>query len=315
MGVHSTQRSESIHSAIKNFIGATTLLVQLATKLVTYQADLDESAALHVTRTALRRVTTHYNDLPCVAAEANRLSDHAMEILRAQQAMQQSYIIKPHHIPDGFPALAGLYEVYLPEVSSDPQASAVNAIADDTPLRLAEDHGLPTGTSCARRASLLSCTCQFHSCWGLPCRHMLWLYQHFQVPLFIQGVISPRWGKHDIDDPVEKRRMLLRTLPREHIGQLPSRPLNRREIFCFLSSESKAVIEVASQSEEGMQVFLDCLDNAKQRLVEMHASATHNHAPTVQNPVTSAGAASDKALEKSLGEVIIIVTMLLQSNF
>jgi hypothetical protein len=290
MGVHSTQRSESIHSAIKKFLGATTLLVQLSKKLQAYQRDLDHSAALVEARGAFRRVTTHTNDLPCVAMIADKVTDYALEILRAQQAQQPAYYLYPALLPPGVMPMASVYHVSRQHVPSSSPATITGLADDDVQCRLAEDHGLPTaGGSTARLTSLLTCTCQFASCWGLPCRHMLRLYQHFQVPELLGNVVNSRWFKYTEQDISEKRRMLLRTLPKERTGVAPSRALNKQEIFSFLTAESKAVIEVASNSQEGMELFIEMLDTIKTKLHDMHPIVPGNivNAPHVRNPTSS----------------------------
>ena len=86
-GVHSTQRSEIVHAAIKRFLGATTLLTQLAESLVLHSDDIDQKAAEKAARAALTATSRSMSsDSSFVASQVSKLSTFALSTLRAQQA-------------------------------------------------------------------------------------------------------------------------------------------------------------------------------------------------------------------------------------
>ena len=262
LGVHSTQRADSVHAAIKRFLTSSKFLVDLANSLCDYHKDVQLSSALDVVCQAIRTATSTQADMPCIATISDCLTGHALEIVRSQQAQQQAYTIELQCIAPGCPnPAAGVYKVS--RQANPNKKHYVTPSATDA-LHLVEgDFGLPTPLAPQRSlqhlASIVSCTCQFNTCWKLPCRHMLRLYHQFQLTTSPDGIISPRWIKHAPDEV--ERRQLLRTLPAE-VKEKPSRPMNQREMFAFLSAECQPLIEIARQNEQ-MAIFLKAMDSVK----------------------------------------------------
>ena len=89
LGAHSTQRSESIHSTIKQFLNAHTLLTHLANKIDENRKTLSEQNEGRATRLALK-MATYSSKHPI---ERNlKLTPFALAIVKAQidQCMQYS---------------------------------------------------------------------------------------------------------------------------------------------------------------------------------------------------------------------------------
>ena len=97
-GVHSTQRSESTHSAVKKKITASTLMVQCCKKLVDYSSSVETRSAVDVARKVIGAASKNiHSEMPCITNMTDKLSLHAMELLKGQQAQVLGY--SADHIP------------------------------------------------------------------------------------------------------------------------------------------------------------------------------------------------------------------------
>ena len=300
-GVHSTQRAESVHSTIKKFLSATTLLVTLADSLMKHSDDIDDRAALKAARNALTATSrSMQRDMPAVAAIANTISTHALDVLRAQQAQQIAYnLTGPFEMP------GNATPFYTASLHAGEHGNRVVQVES----QVSKDYGLPGASqdNIARThvVTMTTCSCQFQTCWGLPCRHMLRLYTQAGITSMPTDVIARRWVKISAEEEVARTRELLKTvpLPRNSASSksTASRPMNQQERYSFCNIESKAVIELASNSREGMDVFVRYLDACKEELRRLgidhpQANTTTGHPPgptnaqastTVLNPPTT----------------------------
>ena len=91
---------------------------------------------------------------------------------------------------------------------------------------------------------------------------MLRLYLHLQMDEMPEGVVSTRWYSHDSNYVAEQKRQLLRTIPTMGSDK-NERKMSRAERYNYLLAESKAMVEIAATSEEGMDILVQHLDNAK----------------------------------------------------
>lgn len=289
-GVHSTQRAESIHAVIKKFLGATTLLTALAEKLVRQRVTIDGNRDLKVAKDALK-ATTHgmQSHLPAVQALVNEVSTHAADILRAQEAQILPYTVSRMGV---MPTGATWYQAIHNSIT-DPPALAGS---------VAEDYGLPTPTSTRPKiythrvtlshepdgASRSQCTCQFPTCWGLPCRHMLAVTHALQHKTLPRDVVAAHWRTITDKEAEDKMRTLLRTAPGEVAAAAP-RPMTQQERYAYCSAESKAVVELAASSPEAMELFVKCLDDCKDKLRALQPvlPEASTAGPSVHNPPTT----------------------------
>ena len=132
------------------------------------------------------------------------------------------------------------------------------------------DYGLPYNNEARlRHVTSHACTCQFHTCWGLPCRHMLRLYLQLNVTEIPQGLVKSRWLKHDEKYVEERKRILLRTVPMQNNPCNKPRKMTRFDRYNYLLSESKSLVEIASTSEETMEVLVKHLDMAKSQISKL----------------------------------------------
>ena len=92
LGAYSTQRSESVHSCIKQFLNSHNLLTQLATKIDEYRQTTSCQNEVHATRLALK---FGYNITARHPLEKNpKITPFALAIVRAQIAQYLQYNIE-----------------------------------------------------------------------------------------------------------------------------------------------------------------------------------------------------------------------------
>lgn len=268
LGVQSTQRAESIHSAIKKHTSASGLLVQLGQTLITYAngAELkhETKRARDILVAAARSFSNQSGHMPAVQHMDGRISGFAMDIVRAQQAQAMAYMVAEGVV------LGNGVKTYILQRSVTCPNLPLNANE-----RIQEDYALPSSTAMARRVrhtTLYGCTCQFPSCWGLPCRHMLRLYLHLQHTEVPQGVVRDRWMTRDAAYIAEQKRKLLRTTPLLTLtGRENTQPqqMSRSERFTYLMFECKSLGEVASATEDAMDILVKHLDLARAKIAEL----------------------------------------------
>lgn len=245
---------------MKKRTSASGLLTELGTTLLKYASSVELKSEIRLARGILVSATRNINSSRMLAIEnlSSKISDHAMQILQAQQAQMLGYTIAEGHVlPNGM-------KTYVV------QRARRSSLAEQLPNeaeRIHEDYGIPSthATEQVRHMTINACTCQFQSCWGLPCRHMLRLYFQLQMVEIPEGVVKPRWfTTHDAEYVAQAKRDLLRTLPME-AGSYANkeRKMTRSERYNYLLSESKAICEVAAISEAAMEVMVKGLDKAK----------------------------------------------------
>ena len=186
------------------------------------------------------------------------MSNFAMELLRAQGAKVSSF-----DICEEVPSCPGLYMIARSRALTTQTTS--HDIPDDT------QHGIDFGLqvpsfSRPRSTDLNSCSCQFNTCWGLPCRHMLRLYLHLKTrDAFLEGVINFFWRK--LDDStlaVKTRELLLHPCPSTlDCCTSSDKGLSPQDRYNLLSMESKSLLELGSRSDKALNVVLSCFDQAK----------------------------------------------------
>lgn len=281
----STQRSESTHNAIKHHTSASSLLVDLGETLVQYSQDVDRRAFTKLARSIILATARNYSSsvMPIIASLENKISKHAMDILKGQQAQVLCYKMKEITSPSQL-ANMGLYHVWRGQIDDLMSSGSSSNVVNE---RIHEDFGLPL-LGCGQRTrvtTLTTCSCQFNCKWGLPCRHMLYLYMQQQIDIMPEGVVKPIWFNLAAEDITTKKRELLRILPPEPhedgAFHTPSRNMTQQERYSFLLQEAKSVIEVASRSDESMEEMLLGLDATMERLQQMtmiNELATNNPA-------------------------------------
>ena len=150
LGVHSTQRAEAINSSVAAFCSKHSNVVDLLKDLEAMA--LDQAMASFYTRTrneAQAGLPAHFRTRPSVEAWALRLSDFARKLVLAQVNLAMNYNIE--------------------KKDEDQYAIVYSGRVEDLD-GYAQDHGAQEVVQ-KRITSLEGCSCQFTSCWKLPCRH------------------------------------------------------------------------------------------------------------------------------------------------
>ena len=216
LGAHSTQRSDSVHAAIKHFLSRHTLITELATKIEEYRQTVSERGEGKAIRIALRNLVVsslgHYVYLHPVELDlSKRLSPLALSIAKSQviQCMnysiedkytessteKQVYIVKQISTSEGISTRLDSENSH--ENMLTPSSTNVNSeIFLDHEINAA-DLGLSSkivnDDSIFRQTTQTNCTCLFHSCWGLRCRHMFRVYLENRITRVPEEVITPFW--------------------------------------------------------------------------------------------------------------------------
>ena len=200
--VHSTQRCESVHAALKHIIKASSLLTDLAKSVDVMVADMknrqEASEVWDMCKTSMLSVTKNALATPQIDAVSEQVTPFALDLIRSQYAQAGWYEVEDVDDEEG------LYEVTrVPK-----QTRSVTVELDvDTEAYKKELSLMAEKSGCTHRASPTSCSCQYHVNYGLPCRHQFAVIVRkglFTVP-FEDGCINPFWLKKTDLEIVEAR--------------------------------------------------------------------------------------------------------------
>ena len=248
-GIHSTQRAEAVHSAIKRFLTASTMLTELVAQLDTYNEQSRSNKSQDAVRMALRQAAGHLNQLPVVKSLKDKVTPFAYEVLQAQAAQANQYNVTPS-------GDAGFYHVSrvpadrderqrlaMPQDNTEQQGS--NAFQCDA------DFGLQTNDPRDRLTSSRTCSCQFVNSFQLPCRHMLRVCIQECIGEVPIDLVAGKWLQLSHGQQLQKTYKLLCTPIQQAEAGRPAVPdfesLTKNERFNLLMSEYRGVAEIASQ--------------------------------------------------------------------
>ena len=283
-GISSTQRCESVHSSLKQFLRSNLTLTQIVQKVHAHAVLLMERSRYKSTKKALRQYLNPNADLmPGLKFVAQSLAPYAWDIL-AQQVRQMNWY---RCTPQG-------NEVIVKRVQSEPD-SALSGIEDVT---CDYDFGCDQDTYMEHKVTVNGCSCQFTVAYGLPCRHWLAALSQHHLNLNGQSLISfvsvHWWTKL----PEEKRRAMLKDHSeafQRYYAQEDSKPLPDRDVsqkrFQKMKMSAQLVIETATFSDEYTDWFVKTMEDMHATL-QTHAlegKKTKNPLPKVKivHPVTS----------------------------
>ena len=174
LGVHSTQRSESIHAAIKLFLSSHILLTDLAGKLEEYRQNISERGEGKATRLALKQFSRVSGQHPIEDYISKRISPFAMSIVKSQIALCMQYTVEELLGDDRNTDSREIFSCKR-TLTNEHVDSPRDLDLQDSPTPVLSDHinacdlSLPseitTSSETLRRVSLSSCTCLFPTCW------------------------------------------------------------------------------------------------------------------------------------------------------
>ena len=107
-----------------------------------------------------------------------------------------------------------------------------------------------------RKTTLTTCTCLFTSSYGLPCRHMLWIYRQKQFEHIPTSVIAPVWL---IAANIQVENQVLGHNIDSNIRECCVSALSTDEKYLIMCSEFKSIAEKAKNSEENIKLVRDTI--------------------------------------------------------
>ena len=189
-GIDSTQRAEAVHSAVKGFLHASMQLTDLVSQLDRYVLDFDNDREMREIRLALNQATNRYNKMPIIEQLEGVLTGYALRLLRAQASLLLMYRVFDSDSN-------ATYNVGVSQTVQD-KSNRVEATIAERELGLSEEKKIMPPRIC----TMTTCSCQYYIHWGLPCRHMLRLYDTTEAPTIPSEVIADVWRVTSAEDKV-----------------------------------------------------------------------------------------------------------------
>lgn len=262
LGVHSTQRSESVHAAVAGFLCASMLLTQLMSALDSYENNVSMRAEEKALR-ALARAAERQANHPLLDSLAGVASPHALRLLRAQLGEAPYYKVTA---PPG----EGGYDVVRITPAVVDASSALggsSTVLSDAQLMDATGAaqlglGGVLAASAPRVTTAQSCSCQFHSSVGVPCRHILAVLNSLQQVVLPPGLLDDQWLLHtDAQRGAFVERLLEAGRRREAEASTggPAVELGPNELYALLCAEFRPVAELACRSPAAARRLRDDL--------------------------------------------------------
>jgi MULE transposase domain len=191
MGVHSTQRAEAVHSAISGFLSASMLLVDLLEKLDNYGCYVAEKGKSKMYRESGKHSTT---DLaPILSSICDRVSPFALQIVGNELIQSQHYLIRSRvqssteekFISWDITRIQDKSNDCIAGMTVDQRMDELTGFSDVEPIPIVLSHS-------QHETTLKECSCQFPTCWGVPCRYMLRLFSVMQIQ-DICSLVDTQW--------------------------------------------------------------------------------------------------------------------------
>ena len=184
-GMHSTQRCESLHSALKSRLSKNPMLSDLVDQISDYADKVEDMSHTKYFRDVLRTAAKG-DAVPSWMQQVQKLlTPYAYDLVLGQYRQHVQYAVHPQENERGHYCVRRQYaeheKVYdlEPVVDGSSTFSGKRAAAISSAVTMV-DFGLRVfQRESDRIATADSCTCQHLSSWLLPCRHMLavWIYE------------------------------------------------------------------------------------------------------------------------------------------
>ena len=273
-GVHSTARAEGKNSKVSRLVTANTLMVTLLEQLVNDNLSCRSARDASDVRLRLKQMAKEHQ-LPCVSALQGAITEYAYDLLCAQAAQATQYKSDPDAATQALAPEQRKYYVERRRTQEDEAvtvneggtgdscASSANELQIDSHGRVrdvpfGEEFGLEEERSRQRTTTMLSCSCQFHSCFGLPCRHMLHLYLTLQVDIPMR-IVNSKWTSFTAAE-VEMRTSALRYTPRPSRQISPTANngggMSREDRRAIVHAEARVLMDLCVSAGDEMATWL-----------------------------------------------------------
>ena len=233
LGIHSTQRIESLHSHIMGYLRANTLLTDLVPQLELFGETVASRASTRDFRhIRLEQSAGKVQAHPFIDSLSAAIHPYALMLVKSQLQQSNYYRVDPT-------ATEGVFLLTrMSGVAGSAAAAGVEADGDDA------DVGLDSNsfTTPSRTTTFTHCSCQYTTCYGIPCRHIFRLYEVKQVDVPAE-LCSPRWR---YQEPAR-----VRSLVEEHLRRNPKRTamaatLSGTDRFALTMQAARAVADLAA---------------------------------------------------------------------
>ena len=266
-GIHSTQRSESIHASIACWCSKTNMLVELYTKLsFLAKSHSMTSSMLYVRQLWQQSVRTNNGDYAFLREIEQEITPKAFEAIKNQASLFPRYRVSPYDATKG-----GYYVMYesaddkkktssLGNYSETYKISYVTKEKREELVRLEE--GLTEFTSISFvDATLRECSCQFSTNYGLPCRHQLAAAFSCGLKSITTDFVDKFWWRNTNAD--DSSLNMNRNFNKEAIGIQISKENHdsSEDRFNYLKTKILPICEVASKKTSLFYSLSTTIDN------------------------------------------------------
>ena len=291
MGIHSTQRIESLHAHVMGYLRASTLLVELVPKLELYGATVASRAETRDHRhIRLEQSAAKANAHPFIDALSQRIHPHALLMVKSQFHQASYYRV------DSMEEKGVFRVTRFADPAAGPASPDVEADGDDADVGL-DSHSF---SAPPRTTTLMSCSCQFPTCYGLPCRHILRVCDVHQVAVPAQ-LCSQRWH---FQKPERVRELVEELRRRQPARAAPAALLSRDDRFALLMQACRPLAELAAVNSALYARARDGLDSLVAQLhgrIGPVASASARQRGGAAAALMDEAGEREKALEKCRG--------------
>ena len=262
-GVHSTQRAEAIHSALKSAKLKNTSCVNLLQKIIEYNQLSRARKEVDAIRRHLQNTAKLTPHVPVLLHELQgKLTAYAFDLVMSQFALSIGYNSTPTWDTDSFlVSYAGITKVtsFTPVLSEEGMITSWQCDAD---------FGLGDFPGRAGHLTTLShCTCQYPIVFQLPCRHILHL--HFQQQkTSLEFIYSPRWCHKEAEEQSHNLH-ILRTMSVPSVAaRAPSSSLSFGDRRSLLLDELLPLVDAAARNTDSFHIL-------RSSLPALHYAITH----------------------------------------
>jgi len=287
-GIHSTQRAEAIHSALKRFLFHSMLVSQLVMKVDEYNM---KARAMDVVSDVRKAAKAKDSDVPHLIAECKSyLRPYAYDMLLAQFRQATVYSATADGDPEEIAGDIADNSMDWEDFYLVTRTGVVNPrapVLSDTGLPVDYDCGVDDGvdegfeweTQPNRRASLRRCSCQYLDCTGVLCRHMLNLYLARSMggqPVSIdRSLFGCKWMKVTESDELHATAALRCRLPSQGcIVELPADSseaalpaLAKGQRYPWIMSKCRGIADLGGRSSTDLDLVTQALDELHMKLV------------------------------------------------
>ena len=340
-GVHSTQRSESVHASVKTGTHATMRFAQLVEYLVEFNRRARDRKATDGVRKALQQQGRRTELPPMVLSLKDKVTPYAFEHLIAQSKMGCSGKYKP---PTRFRQGMGVYcgfdrtHGYRVTPVEDPAPKVQKAAFDPSTGAISyegcveEDFGLsPDEPAQGRQVELrideqgedhlVYCSCMYYVMMGLPCRHMICvgvMTERHHTRTFPIELIADKWVKRtETQQAVLTSAMLTSSVPkpiRLNINDDDPKPRTKDERRSLLWAEFRALANLGSESDvnmekvrAGMKAILAEIQADAKAIREAKKALTGPSEPAAPKALAAFAAGADAASSSGASSSVMMV--------